>query len=91
MDKLFHRGLDCRLGYLQDLDHLGVEIPDDECPEVFWIQPFFPRISASAGIVFQRSLARTGFLAFADYPYCEKHKGIYELAKMQERQMQQAR
>jgi hypothetical protein len=27
---------------------------------------------------------------FADYPYCEKHKEIYEVAKMRKRQMQEA-
>jgi hypothetical protein len=28
---------------------------------------------------------------FADYPYCEKHKEIYDVAKMQKRQTQEVR
>jgi hypothetical protein len=28
---------------------------------------------------------------FADYPFCEKHKEIYEIAKMRKRQMQETR
>src|SRR4051794_37580652 len=42
MDKLFHRALDRRLGDLQDLDLLGVEIPHDERPKVFWIPAVLP-------------------------------------------------
>jgi hypothetical protein len=28
---------------------------------------------------------------FADYPFCEKHKGIYELTKMRKSKMQKTR
>jgi hypothetical protein len=42
MDKLFHCSLNSCLGYLQDLHHLDIEVPNNERPEVFWIPAVLP-------------------------------------------------